>query len=98
MESSSSLELTKSLGSLIKLARINNYTQDELAHRLGISRSTMGSIEKGKTSVSIGLYFEALTILGIEQALTEFIDGLASNFIQGRSRASIAKVELPDDF
>jgi len=98
MESSSSLKLTKSLGSLIKLARINHYTQDELAHRLGISRSTMGSIEKGKTSVTIGLYSEALAVLGIEQVLTEFIDDLSSNFTQGRSRASSVKVELPDDF
>ena len=54
------------LGKLIKLARKERgFSQQELAERLHVSRSTTQRIEDGNTKVSIGNVFEACYILGI---------------------------------
>ncbi len=55
------------LGKLIKLARKERkLTEQDLADRVGISRGTLKSIEKGSPTCKIGLFFEAATIVGVE--------------------------------
>jgi transcriptional regulator with XRE-family HTH domain len=41
-------------------------TAQELAERIGVSRSTLQRIEKGDPKVEIGLMFEAASILGVK--------------------------------
>lgn len=54
------------LGKMIRLGRIQRkQTAQELADRIGVSRSTLQRIEKGDAKVEIGLMFEAATIAGI---------------------------------
>jgi transcriptional regulator with XRE-family HTH domain len=54
-------------GEHIRYARkLRSMTIAELAERLGISRTTVQNIEKGSAQVTIGSYFEAATLLGIE--------------------------------
>lgn len=51
---------------LLKIARKNRgMTIVELTDKMGVSRTTVDSILKGNTSVSIGYYFEASRILGV---------------------------------
>lgn len=55
------------LGEHIRYARKGRHmTVAELAERLGVSRSTVQSLEKGEGRVAIGTYFEACCVLGIE--------------------------------
>ena len=54
------------LGKMVRLGRMQRrLTAQELADRIGISRSTLQRIEKGDPKVEIGLMFEAATIVGI---------------------------------
>jgi transcriptional regulator with XRE-family HTH domain len=41
------------------------WSADELADRLGISRSTVHKIERGDPTVGLGLALEAATIVGV---------------------------------
>lgn len=55
------LEILKTMGEQIKLARLRRrLPADLVAERAGISRATLGSIEKGAPSVSIGMYAAVL--------------------------------------
>lgn len=54
------------LGKSIRLGRLQRrLTAQELAERVGVSRSTLQRIEKGDPKVEIGLMFEAATIVGV---------------------------------
>ncbi|MGZ8362909.1 MAG: helix-turn-helix transcriptional regulator [Caulobacteraceae bacterium] len=54
-------------GKMIRLGRMQHrMTAQEMADRIGISRSTLQRIEKGDPKVEIGLIFEAATIVGIK--------------------------------
>ena len=54
------------LGRLIKLGRQKrHWSADELAERVGISRPTLRKIESGYPNCSIGLVFEAASLVGI---------------------------------
>lgn len=54
------------LGRLIKLGRQKRrWSADELAERVGISRPTLRKIESGYPNCSIGLVFEAASLVGI---------------------------------
>jgi transcriptional regulator with XRE-family HTH domain len=54
-------------GKAIRLGRMQHrLTAQELAERVGISRSTLQRIEKGDPKVEIGLMFEAAAILGVK--------------------------------
>lgn len=53
-------------GKSIRLGRLQRrLTAQELAERVGVSRSTLQRIEKGDPGVEIGLMFEAATIVGV---------------------------------
>jgi transcriptional regulator with XRE-family HTH domain len=54
-------------GKSIRLGRmLRRLTTQELAERIGISRSTLQRIEKGDPKVEIGLMFEAAAIVGVK--------------------------------
>lgn len=54
-------------GKSIRLGRMERrLTAQELAERIGVSRSTVQRIEKGDPKVEIGLMFEAASIVGVK--------------------------------
>ncbi len=58
------------VGENIRLARLRrDITAQQLAERAGISRVTLGLVEKGNGSVSLGAYANVLFCLGLEQDL-----------------------------
>ena len=60
-------KLMSELGENIKLARLRRkLSSKQVAERAGISRTTLVSIEKGYTGVSIGYYLNVLRVLGLE--------------------------------
>ena len=61
------LEGLSLFGKTIRLGRIQHrLTAQELAERIGVSRSTLQRIEKGDPKVEIGLMFEAAAIVGVK--------------------------------
>ena len=69
------------LGENLKLARRRRrLTCVQLAERANISRSTLWHVEKGSDHISIGIYLQVLSVLG----LTEDFKKLASKDPLGR--------------
>lgn len=59
--------LLNEMGEQIKLARLRRkLSTEQLSERAGISRRTLYSVEKGKSSVSIGIYIKVLNVLNLE--------------------------------
>ncbi|WP_457551315.1 helix-turn-helix transcriptional regulator [Desulfobacula sp.] len=59
-------ESLKEIGGLIVCARKEKqWTQEELAQRIGINRMTVGRIEKGAPEVAIGWYLTSAWLLGL---------------------------------
>lgn len=59
-----------SIGENIKLARLRRkITTSMLAERAGISRPTLANVEKGESTVSMGVYASVLFCLGLEKDL-----------------------------
>ncbi len=55
------------VGENIRLARLRRkLSVSQISERAGISRATLWNIERGKESVSIGAYFQVLSVLGLE--------------------------------
>ena len=60
-------KILATLGENIKLARLRRkFSIRSLTERAGIATSTLGNIEDGSPSVSIGNYLQVLTILRLE--------------------------------
>jgi transcriptional regulator with XRE-family HTH domain len=58
------------LGENIKLARLRRkLSAQQVSERAGISRPTLSAIEKGKPNVSLGMYIQALFVLGLAEDL-----------------------------
>ncbi|MDA3939741.1 MAG: helix-turn-helix transcriptional regulator [Spirochaetia bacterium] len=56
------------LGENIKIARLRRkISMEQIAQRAGISRATVGKVEQGSPSVSIGTYIQILFVLGLEK-------------------------------
>ena len=56
------------VGENIKLARLRRkLSNEQVAERAGIGRSTLVKIEQGHPGVSIGNYLNVLRVLGLEQ-------------------------------
>jgi transcriptional regulator with XRE-family HTH domain len=67
-----SMEALALLGQMIRAGRIDRkITENELASRMGISRSLLQRIEKGNPSCAIGAVFEAAAITGVPLFETE---------------------------
>ena len=84
--------------------RERQWTAENLAQRVGISRVTLSKIEHGDPSVAIGTVFEVATLLGVPlfQATREELAHLAA---RGRERLALlpervreTQVEVDDDF
>jgi DNA-binding XRE family transcriptional regulator len=101
------LKAVKLLGHLIKLSRIEKkWTEQNLADRADISRSTLKKIEKGEPGCSIGLVFElaALTevilfdtdISGINKLIAQSKDKIT--LLPKRVQHSQKDKEVDDDF
>ena len=60
-------ETLKQMGENIKLARKRRkLTQEQVAERADIVRSTLYLIESGNPSVAIGAYFNVMRVLGLQ--------------------------------
>lgn len=60
----------KELGTNIKLARKRRrLTEEQVAERAGIARSTLQHIEKGEAGVAISSYVQVLFVLGLNKDL-----------------------------
>ncbi len=70
LPSSAQMALT-ALGAEIRLARKRRkWTIAELATKMGVSSPTVIALEKGQSTVSMGIVFSALWILGLEKELS----------------------------
>lgn len=73
--------LLETVGENIRLARLRRkLTTQQVAERAGITRTTLWSIEKGTSSVSLAAYAQVLLVLGLEKDLLQ----LASDDEMGR--------------
>ena len=64
--------LCETIGTYIKQNRLNqNRTQDEVAEKAGLSRSTLSLLEKGKT-VTINTLIQTLRVLDLLHVLDNF--------------------------
>lgn len=52
----------------------------QVAERAGISRSTLGAMEKGSSSVSLGSYMQVLFVLGLDEDILK----IAADDVLGR--------------
>lgn len=53
---------------------------EQVAERAGISRSTLGAMEKGSSSVSLGSYMQVLFVLGLDEDILK----MAADDVLGR--------------
>ena len=78
--------LLEEMGEQIKLARLRRrLSTEQVSERSGISRKPLYSVEKGKGSVSIGVYIKVLNVLGLEK---DFLN-IAKDDILGRKLQDI---------
>jgi transcriptional regulator with XRE-family HTH domain len=63
------------IGENIKLARRRRkLTTEQVSERAGIHRATLHRIEKGNPSVAIGLYFNVLRVLNLENDFSKIAE------------------------
>ena len=63
------------LGENIKLARLRRKLSiRSMAERAGMATSTLGNVENGSPSVSLGSYLQVLSVLGLEDDLLLIAD------------------------
>ena len=73
--------ILEKLGEQLKLARLRRrLSTEQVAQRAGINRTTLWSIEKGSSSVTMAAYAQVLFVLGLEKDLLK----LASDDEMGR--------------
>lgn len=64
------LRILETLGENIKLARLRRkLTAEQVSQRANIGRSTLWHIEKGSDHISIGMYLQVLSVLGLANDL-----------------------------
>ena len=56
--------------------RRRRITAELMAQRAGLSRSTIGKIEKGDPTTSMGSYGAVLFVLGMEKRLSDLVDSM----------------------
>ena len=62
--------LSSGLGERIRTARLRRrLSATEMAERMGVSRATLHSLERGDLSVGLGVLVRALGVLGLEDDL-----------------------------
>ena len=86
----------KALKNQIKVYRaIHDWTQEDLAQRLGVSRVWLGQIERGKASARIDLVFRVLNEL--DMTLTADIGDLTTNGTADASSQSDVDIDAIAD-
>lgn len=93
-------ESLRKLGIGIKLARLRrDLKQEDLALRMGVSRSAVVNLEKGAPGVGLGLLVKALMVLGYPERLGDLLAsdpvGDEMDLAMGRKRAG-AKDDVAD--
>ena len=64
--SSLTVQAARMLGDRVQLARRERrWTIEELAHRVGVTHTTIRKVERGDLGVALGTAFEAAVILGV---------------------------------
>ena len=64
--------LAEALGERVRLARLRRrMSATEVAERMGVSRMTLYSLEKGDLSVGLGVLVRALGVLGLDEDLDQ---------------------------
>lgn len=95
------------LGKMIKAARLERkLSQTDLGDRIGVTRTTVAAIEKGKSNVAIGTVFEAANVVGLPlmgetddpKQLTHLSQSVANILKILPAKGTGKKVELNDDF
>lgn len=90
--------LLKSIGQLVKGVRSETMDQTELGKRVGVSRTTISSIERG-IGVNSKALFNVLSFLELTELLQVAIDERSELVEANRSRkARKAREVLSDDF
>ena len=67
----------------MRLARKQRFPNDDLqafALRIGVSRATLQRMEKGELSVTLGKYYQAAEVLGLEQPFEDLLKPRVSLF------------------
>lgn len=90
-------------GSLLSQARRSRrLSASGFASRLGIDRRTLTQLEKGSPTVSLGVFFQALSVLNLLRGVSELlrpendIEAIAANVRRLRQRRAPAK-PIPDE-
>jgi len=97
-------DLTRQLGANIALARKRRrLSQDQLAMKAGISRSTLVRVEAGDLGVGLGISFAVLWALGLERQLSRLASPESDEVGAALETARLgprvrAKTRLSDDF
>ncbi len=93
------------LGKQIRLARKRRrMSERDLASRIGIARSTLQLIERGKPSVAIGLVLEAATLTGVDlfvpeaTTLASQIERVDDKLALMPGSIRVARHDVDDDF
>ena len=64
--------LLRGYGANLKLARLRRrYSAETVAQRAGISRKTLSRVEKGDSSVALGIYARVMQVLRLEEDLAK---------------------------
>lgn len=93
------------LGKLIRIGQMERrMTAQDLANRVGISRTTLYNIEKGAPGPEIGIVFEAAALAGVrlfdQDALALHVENarLAEKLTLLPKSVRTARTEVDDDF
>jgi transcriptional regulator with XRE-family HTH domain len=99
------VEAAQLLGAQIQAARRERrWSQVELAGRAGITKPTLGKIEKGDLGVAIGTVFEVATLVGVplfhedRSRLTLDLDRATGRSALLPQRVRAPKRDVHDDF
>lgn len=72
------IALASNIGNMVSVSRrVRKIKQADLAAMSGVGMNTMVSIEKGETTVQLGLYLQVLSALGITDILKPIVDQTA---------------------
>lgn len=90
--------LLKSIGKLVKSVRSETMDQTELGKRVGVSRTTISSIERG-IGVNSKALFNVLSFLDLTDLIQEVVNDRLERVQVSRARkARKVQEELSDDF
>ena len=82
-------QLLQQLGARLKSARLNQkLTAGDLAHKAGISRVTLGAVEAGAATPTMGTYLRVMSALGVSQDLALVASTAMTSVSEGPEHAN----------